>query len=348
VSVRIDPRRSLIDRVRKYLDKCEPAVSGEGGHNAAFAVACVLMHGFALEPDFAYPLFAEWNARCIPPWSEHDLRRKLREALTHPNHQKPRGHLLGKEFSPRPAVPIDQLPKPAPSWPKPNLDAIDRIVSTGSGLHDLWEKSPIRFQDGESHAEEIIDVLLPGNPLLCVARSNAIFATRRREKWRGGLATLPLMAPNPMLRKFGITQDGRWSEHTKDATAKRVYQVIEFDFSEKDKSGNDTVWAPLVRKWQESGITVVDSCAALISHLAERLPTLAVVCFSGGKSLHAWFRVPELDKSEQRKFIRYAVLLGADRATWNRAQLVRIPDGQRATGERQTCYYLDPKEAVQS
>jgi hypothetical protein len=156
------------------------------------------------------------------------------------------------------------------------------------------------------------------------------------------------MAPNPMLRKFGVTQDGRWSEHTKEATAKRVYQVIEFDFSEKDKSGNDTVWAPLVRRWQESGISVLDACAALILHLAERLPTLVVVCFSGGKSLHAWFQVLELDGSQQREFMRCAVSLGADRATWNRAQLVRIPDGQRATGERQTCYYLDPKEAVQS
>jgi hypothetical protein len=348
VSVRIDPRCALTDRVRKYLAKTEPAISGQHGHDATFKVACALVWGFGLSPGEAFPLFAEWNVGCMPPWNERELRRKLIQASIHPNHQKPRGHLLGKELSPATITPNGPLPKPEPTWPKPNLSAIDRIVSAGSGLYDLWEKSPIRFEDGKNHAEEIIDVLLPGNPLLCVARSNELFATRQRETWRGRLATLPLMVPNPMIAVAGITQDGRWSEHTKHATAKRVYQVIEFDFSEKDKNGGDTIWAPLIRKWQESGITVLDACAALIGYLAERLPTLAVVCFSGGKSLHAWFRVFKLDKPKQREFMRYAVSLGADRATWTRSQLVRIPDGLRPNGARQTCHYLNPEEAVKA
>ena len=89
-----------------------------------------------------------------------------------------------------------------------------------------------------------------------------------------------------------------------------------------------------------------DVCAALILHLRKRLPTLVSVCFSGGKSLHAWFRVFGMDRRPQRKFMEYAVSLGADRATWNKAQLVRIPDGHRASGVRQTAYYFDPAEAV--
>jgi hypothetical protein len=95
--------------------------------------------------------------------------------------------------------------------------------------------------------KRIIDVLLPGNPLLCVAKSDSIFATRRRETWRGRFASLPLMVPNPMVATSGQTQDGRPSQHTKQATAKRVYLCIEFDFSERDKNGNDTIWAPLAR-----------------------------------------------------------------------------------------------------
>jgi len=333
------------DRVRKYLAKCEPAVSGQHGHNTTFAAACALVHGFALDPETAYPFLAEYNTRCEPPWTEHDLRRKLAQALAHPGHQKPRGHLLAAEVA-EPIAFTGQLPKPEPVWPKPDLDAIDQIVATGATLYDLTEKSPVRLDDGGIHAEEIVDVLLPGNPLLCVAKSNELFATRRREVWRGKLGTLPLMVPNPMVRVLGKTQDARWSEHTKDATARPVYQVIEFDFSEKDRSGNDTIWTPLVRRWRESGISVADACAALILHLAERLPTLASVCFSGGKSLHGWFRVLELNRSKQREFMRYAVSLGADRATWNKAQLVRIPDGRRANGVRQTSHYLNPEEAV--
>lgn len=33
-------------------------------------------------------------------------------------------------------------------------------------------------------------------------------------------------------------------------------------------------------------------------------------------------------------------------ATWNKAQLVRIPDGMHNNGTRQTAYYFNPQEAV--
>jgi hypothetical protein len=336
---------SLEDRVRKYLQCCNPAISGDHGHNTLYRAACALVNGYGLDPEIAYPFLAEFNTRCEPPWSEYDLRRKLAQALSDPNHTKPRGHLLGAEAA-EPITQAGQLPKPEPVWPQPDLEAIKEIVTGGATLYDLIEKSSLRFEDHRSHAEEIIDVLFPGNPLLCCAKSSEKFATRRREAWRGKLGTLPLMVPNPMLRVLGITQDGRWSEHTKDATSRPVYQIIEFDFSEKDRSGNDTILAPLVRRWQQSGITVTDACAALILHLAERLPTLASVCFSGGKSLHAWFRVLELNRAQRRQFMRGAVSLGADKATWNPAQFVRIPDGLRASGVRQTAYYLNPAEAV--
>jgi hypothetical protein len=43
------------------------------------------------------------------------------------------------------------------------------------------------------------------------------------------------------------------------------------------------------------------------------------------------------------KFFRYAVSLGADRATWTRCQFVRMPDGARDNGSRQTVFYLNFK-----
>jgi hypothetical protein len=245
------------------------------------------------------------------------------------------------------------LPLPAaqfsPSWPKPNLESIDAIVRSGLGLYDLREASPLRFENDKSHAEEIIDTVFPGNPLLCCAKSSETFATRRREVWRGRLADLPLMVPNPMLETEGLTQDGRRSEHSKANTARPVYLCIEFDFTEKAKDGlTDTVWAPLVRAWKADGRTIQDVCAALIFHLRERLPTLATVSFSGGKSLHAWFRVFELEQRARRLFMEYAVSRGADRATWNKSQFVRIPDGLRQPHIRQACHYLDPHEAVRT
>ena len=37
---------NVIERARRYIAKCLPAISGQGGHDATFHVACVLVHGF--------------------------------------------------------------------------------------------------------------------------------------------------------------------------------------------------------------------------------------------------------------------------------------------------------------
>jgi hypothetical protein len=100
---------------------------------------------------------------------------------------------------------------------------IRQIVEDDITLADLVERAPIRFDDERSHAEEIIDILFPGDPLLCVAKSSYDFRTRRRSTWRGHLHRLPLIVPNPMLDIIGHTVEGRLSEHTKEKTARRVY-----------------------------------------------------------------------------------------------------------------------------
>ena len=75
---------TLLDQARRYLDKIPPAVSGAGGHNQTFRVACVLVQGFGLSLDEARPLMLEYSARCQPPWSEKDIDHKLRDAERRP------------------------------------------------------------------------------------------------------------------------------------------------------------------------------------------------------------------------------------------------------------------------
>ena len=70
------------DRAKAYLEKCPGAVSGSGGHAQTFAIAQRMVRGFSLSTDDAYRLLCEWNQRCVPPWSERDLRRKLQQAET--------------------------------------------------------------------------------------------------------------------------------------------------------------------------------------------------------------------------------------------------------------------------
>lgn len=89
--IRIDSSVSSLDRVRRarsYAAKLEPAVSGQGGHTHTFLVAQRIACGFGLSEGEAMAALAEWNATCQPPWSEADLRRKIREALS-------RGQVVG-------------------------------------------------------------------------------------------------------------------------------------------------------------------------------------------------------------------------------------------------------------
>jgi hypothetical protein len=86
-------RPDVVDRARAYLATVPGAVSGEGGHNATFRVACKLLHGFGLDTATAFAVLTEWNARCQPPWAARDLAHKIRSADTTAS-DKPRGYLL--------------------------------------------------------------------------------------------------------------------------------------------------------------------------------------------------------------------------------------------------------------
>ena len=82
------------ERARRYIAKMPDSVSGQGGHNALFAVACVLEHGFALPRNESEMLIREFNEeKCSPPWKEKELQHKL-NSVHRANHRKPKGHLL--------------------------------------------------------------------------------------------------------------------------------------------------------------------------------------------------------------------------------------------------------------
>lgn len=76
----LPPMAERVERARRYLDKVPGAVSGEHGHDRTFHAACLLARDFALEPEAAWSLLSEYNARCTPPWSAADLRHKLEDA----------------------------------------------------------------------------------------------------------------------------------------------------------------------------------------------------------------------------------------------------------------------------
>jgi putative DNA primase/helicase len=72
---------NLNERITKYLATCEPAISGQRGHDVTLRVACAIGPGFGLTEDETYRYLCQWNATCQPPWDEKDLRRKVSEAF---------------------------------------------------------------------------------------------------------------------------------------------------------------------------------------------------------------------------------------------------------------------------
>jgi hypothetical protein len=209
-------------------------------------------------------------------------------------------------------------PAPVRTWPEVNQTARREIVTDSGGLADLWEISPRRIEDSDPHAEEIADVLFPRDALLCCGKSSSIFDTKPREAWRGELSALQLIVPSPMSAIEGVTKDGKPSRHTLSNTGPRRFLVVEFD----------------------TGTT--DEHAALLLHLASRAP-LVLAVHSGNRSLHGWFYCAGQPEEKLHRFMEYAVSLGADHATWTRSQFVRVPDGTRDNGKRQTVFFFNPR-----
>ncbi len=211
-------------------------------------------------------------------------------------------------------------------WPDRNPTAIAEIIKDGLGVYDLWERSPIRFDDDQSHTEEIIDALFP-EPVtwLCIGRHAKEFRTNLRRALRGELSKCSHIVPNPVDDLGGKTQAGHWSHKCNDAVEYRRFIVTEFDKEERDNQ------------------------AAIIWHLA-KFGLLTMVVDSAGKSLHAWFYCKGSDESKggkMHRFMSYAVSLGADPAGWVLSQYMRMPDGTRDSGERkgerQSVIYFNPE-----
>lgn len=326
-----------------------PPRAGEGVHAWIFRVSRQL-HAHRNEEDIFLLLKAslEGCGRRVPD-------RELVEAIRNSTSVAWRPHDNGG---------IGYVAQPA--WPARDKAKIDAIVREGFGLYDLWETSPVRYetpsepsidQEGDPvwitttvtreklgpFAEEIVDHLFPGDPLLCVGQSAFKFATRRRAVWRGRLSTLQFIVPSPMARVKGKTAEGKESEHTLDNTGPRRFLVVEFDFSVKARDGvTDSEWATLVRGWEADEITVADACAGLLVRLALEAP-LALVVHSGNKSLQGWFPCQGQSESTLRRFMESGHGLGADPATWCKSQFVRMPEGTRDNSKRQSVFFFNPE-----
>jgi hypothetical protein len=55
-------------------------ISGNGGHQALWAVTQVVIRGFSLSDEQARPILEEYSRRGQPAWSEKELAHKIKQA----------------------------------------------------------------------------------------------------------------------------------------------------------------------------------------------------------------------------------------------------------------------------
>lgn len=84
----VDPDRAC-NRATEYLRfSAEPAIEGQGGDATTFRVlAKVKDYGVTAEEALALAL-EHWNPTCVPPWSEEELARKVRNVYRY-GHERP-------------------------------------------------------------------------------------------------------------------------------------------------------------------------------------------------------------------------------------------------------------------
>jgi hypothetical protein len=338
------------ERARRCMQRMEPSVSGQGGHNQALKVACLLVQGFDLPLSSASSLLAEWNMRCSPPWSEHELDHKIRSAdkqagLQTPEGLKPRGCLAaGKlvgHYRPSSATrlaaggltetaarkKVEYEPETLKRLAAPYAAAVNLVwlanrsafdpalISAGDFLRALYRPSEkvLCFTDDRSQG----DAVWPDDPPPAAGPRGVWYLA---QPVTGAAVANPRAAQNP---------DGtqKTSRRIAECVTAFRYMVLESDE------------AP-IRDW-----------LGFIVQMPLRIEALYT---SGGRSVHALIRVDcatkeawDAEKSAMMPFLMGSLMCGADRGTWSAVRLTRLPGCWREEkGAEQKLLYIQPEAPI--
>ena len=327
----------VIERARRYIAKCPPAISGQGGHDATFHVAACLVHGFALgEPD-ALAVLSEWNRVCVPPWSERELRHKV-ESASKASHSEPRGCLLGDGVAPGPQRRL-AAPTAPPAKPVSPAVAAERFLKGfRCGEAELFGASPVAASDDPRFDGAVLVGALyaPGEMINFVTdfetATEKSGEVKARPVGRGVTLARDVLAERFRARGSDTDKGGAWLRmNPVDGRGVSDVNVTAFRFA-----------------LLESDKLPVELQISLFAKLP--LPVAAILG-SGGRSVHAWVRVDARDADDYRATVAemLAILarLGVDGKNKNPSRLSRLPGARREIGAAgdgvQRLLYLNPK-----
>ena len=327
-------RADLSTRIRSYLQKLPPAISGSGGHVATLKAANALVIGFGLSIDDAWPYLEEYNKRCEPEWSPRELEHKLTEA----NANKKgliRGYLLD---APLP----ESMVRPRPVRPKPvelteeekvrrqTQAALTILNGFEADPYEVWELSPVKLLEGcETDARAAIYWLQDPDDLI-----NINFDYRPKPDGKGvdivgpGV-TLSAAEWNEYLTEYPMPfrEAGCWWRHN---------PVRSRAGSGKDGSFTDADIARFRYHLFESDKLPLELQLSFFCKI--RVP-VAMISDSGGKSYHALVKsyassLEEFQAEAEHLLDEIFSKYGVDPKNKNPSRYSRLPGVPRDIGSR--------------
>jgi KaiC/GvpD/RAD55 family RecA-like ATPase len=318
---------TLDERIAAYVDACDPAISGQEGHNKTFSVACSLVNGFDLSGSAALFWLKRFNERCQPPWSERDLEHKIQSAQG-ATHEKARGHLIGNGPAHRGHSSwnggSNQNSAPSPKR-TPTEHATWWLSGKSIGQEEFVASSQLAIPappgdaliaflemlyDGQDNLNAVWSFILEDGK----ARPCGPGQTKSRDQWTRYVQEQGIpqslagvwLRPNP-CQPAGSGKDGAVTDS--DVVAHR-FVLLESDSIPLD------IQLALFAGWK-------------------LLPIVAVI-LSGGKSAHAWVRLDAGNSKEYSETVRRLLTalapFGIDPKNKNPSRLSRMPSAQRTYG----------------
>lgn len=311
---------TILDRARAYVAAMPAAISGQGGHNATFAVACALVKGFNLSVDQARPLMDEYNGRCDPPWSAKQIEHKLDQAARVADAQ-PRGYLIGAgkwEVGEAKGQRKALMPAPKPIY---DAGALAEFSSAWREHVDLvWLANRSAVDPATVTSDDFLCALYrPGERVLVFNECNF-----RGAQITQGEAVWPDEAV-PSTGKYGV-----WF----------LPQPVDGEFHPNmRREGN-----PPSRRSEESCLhfpfLVLESDTAPVRDwlgaLVQFPLKIVAIYSSGGRSVHALVRVGARTKREWDEIktsmapgLRFMITNGLDKGVLSAVRLSRLPGAWR-------------------
>jgi hypothetical protein len=349
----------LVERARLLLRKAEPSVSGSHGHAALLSAAGALVNGFGLDEGLAFELLmSEFNPRCMPPWAEKDVRRKVKEA-TRLGSSKPQGYLIGRErASDRPhasssGAPEATQPERQKKYQQFDETRLRQMMVKGFTPSSQWlaERSPI--DPREVTPQQFLDAIFePGEAAFVFlnffsqGELGHLAGDPGKSYFLGSRPGLkPVLAQNfPKTGREGawflpVPLDGKW-----------------YPTDRVDEYGNPVMSrrsAASVKKFRhlvlESDSAADEQWLNLLCQLP--LPITALYT-SGGKSIHALVKIDCESKSQfdafRDRISGVLSKLGADPAAITGVRLTRLPGVFReGTRDKEGRYHRYPEPRLQ-